>query len=394
MKRFWVPFILLLLAACGRVDTALPETAPQAGTPIEGQYIVALSAEDRGLAAQAQGAEDFALSVSRVAADLGVQMTLPLRVINGFVAENVDEAALRRLQSDPRVAYVEQDQVVSLSATQTNATWGLDRIDQRTLPLDGRYTYNTTAPDVTVYVIDTGIRADHQEFGGRVVGGVTAISDGRGSSDCNGHGTHVAGTVGGSTYGVAKGVRLFAVRVLDCAGSGANSGVIAGVDWVTYNHRKPAVANMSLGGAASRALDDAVSASIRAGVTYVVAAGNENRNACNTSPARVSAALTVGASTRSDSRASFSNFGSCVNLFAPGQDITAAWHTGTGALNTISGTSMASPHVAGAAALYLQNNRSASPSTVADQLIRNATTGVLSSIGTGSPNRLLFKGTW
>ena len=186
------------------------------------------------------------------------------------------------------------------------------------MPLDGAYRYNTTAPSVTAYVIDTGIRSSHSEFGGRVVGGVTAISDGRGSSDCNGHGTHVAGTVGGSTYGVAKGVKLFAVRVLGCNGDGSNSGVIAGVDWVTYNHKKPAVANMSLGGGASQALDNAVSNSIRAGVTYAVAAGNENQNGCNVSPSRVGSALTVAATTSSDRRASFSNYGSCVDLFAPG----------------------------------------------------------------------------
>lgn len=278
------------------------------------------------------------------------------------------------------------------SATQTNATWGLDRIDQRKRPLNGSYTYNTTASSVTAYIIDTGILSGHQEFSGRVTGGVTAINDGRGSSDCNGHGTHVAGTVGGRTYGVAKGVKLFAVRVLDCAGSGSNSGVIAGVDWVTYNHTKPAVANMSLGGGASQALDDAVRNSIGAGVTYAVAAGNENQNACNVSPARVSSALTVGATTRTDSRASFSNYGSCVDLFAPGQDITSAWYSSSSSTRTISGTSMASPHVAGAAALYLQSNQGASPSTVASNLNSTATTGVVTGTN-GSPNRLLYKGT-
>lgn len=398
MKRAVFTLVLvLLLAACSRVagPPSAGEVSPRAGTPIPGQYIVVLKgAPESGGDLSAQSAEAFALSVSRVADDLGVQMTQPLRVINGFVAEDVQSGTLARLQRDPRVAYVEQDQTVTTTATQSGATWGLDRIDQRRLPLDGRYVYNTTAPDVTAYIIDTGIRADHQEFGGRVVGGVTAIQDGRGSGDCNGHGTHVAGTVGGSTYGVAKGVRLFAVRVLDCAGSGSNSGVIAGVDWVSYNHRKPAVANMSLGGGASRALDDAVSASISRGVTYVVAAGNENQNACNSSPARVGSAVTVGASTRSDSRASFSNYGSCLDLFAPGQDITAAWSSSGGATNTISGTSMASPHVAGAAALYLQSNQSASPSTVASRIINSATTGALSSIRTGSPNRLLYKNSW
>ena len=393
MRYGWwfVLALVAFLSACS--DTATPAaTAPAtalAGQPIPGQYIVVLNASDLS----AQSAQDFKLSVSRVATDLGVQATTPLRVINGFVAENVSGAALRQLQNDTRVAYVEQDQIMTANATQYNPTWGLDRIDERSLPLDGAYRYNTTASSVTAYIIDTGILSSHNEFGGRVVGGVTAIGDGRGSSDCNGHGTHVAGTVGGSTYGVAKGVRLFAVRVLDCAGSGSNSGVIAGVDYVTYNHKKPAVANMSLGGGASRALDNAVSNSIRAGVTYAVAAGNENQNACNVSPSRVGSALTVAATTSSDRRASFSNYGSCVDLFAPGQDITSAWPSSNSATNTISGTSMASPHVAGVAALYLQRNPGASPSTVASNLKGNTTSGVVSSTN-GSPNRLLYKGSW
>lgn len=377
--------LLTLLSACSDLQPA-PDAAAAATIP--GQYIVVLDP----LGISTQSAQAFELSVSRVATDLGVQAALPLRVINGFLAKNVDSADLRRLQSDARVEYVEQDQLMRVSATQTNATWGLDRIDQRNRPLNGSYTYNTTASSVTAYIIDTGILSGHQEFGGRVTGGVTAIGDGRGSSDCNGHGTHVAGTVGGRTYGVAKGVKLFAVRVLDCAGSGSNSGVIAGVDWVTYNHTKPAVANMSLGGGASQALDDAVRNSIGAGVTYAVAAGNENQNACNVSPARVSSALTVGATTRTDSRASFSNYGSCVDLFAPGQDITSAWYSSSSSTRTISGTSMASPHVAGAAALYLQSNQGASPSTVASNLNGTATTGVVTGTN-GSPNRLLYKGT-
>ncbi len=395
MRYGWL-FVLTFvtfLSACS--DTAPPAptasapAVPLAGQPIPGQYIVVLATPELS----EQSSQDFELSVSRVATDLGVQATTPLRVINGFLAENVSGAALRQLQNDTRVAYVEQDQIMTANATQYNPTWGLDRIDERSLPLDGVYRYNTTAPSVTAYIIDTGIRSSHDEFGERVVGGVTAIEDGRGSSDCNGHGTHVAGTVGGSTYGVAKGVKLFAIRVLDCAGSGSNSGVIAGVDYVTYYHKKPAVANMSLGGGASRALDEAVGKSIRAGVTYAVAAGNENQNACSTSPARVGSALTVGATTKSDSRASFSNYGSCVDLFAPGASITSAWFTTDSSTNTISGTSMAAPHVAGAAALYLQRYPGAIPSTVAYRIKRNATGGALSDTK-GSPNRLLFKGRW
>ena len=392
-KRYLLLVLVLitLLSACSDPAQPVADVADttQAGPTIPGQYIVALTEQELGT----QSAQTFELSVSRVASELGVQATLPLRVINGFLAEDVDRAALRRLQSDPRVAYVEQDQVMTASATQSNATWGLDRIDQRKRPLNSSYVYNTTAPSVTAYVIDTGIRSDHSEFSGRVIGGVTAINDGRGSEDCNGHGTHVAGTLGGKTYGVAKGVKLFAVRVLDCGGAGSNSGVIAGVDWITYNHQKPAVANMSLGGGTSQALDDAVRNSISAGVTYAVAAGNENQNACNSSPARVSSALTVASTTRSDSRSSFSNYGSCVDMFAPGQGITAAWYTSESATNTISGTSMATPHLAGVAALYLQRNQSASPSSVASNLIKASTKYVVSG-GSSSPNRLLYKGTW
>ena len=398
--KYYLLLVLTLatvLSACG--DTAPPApaasapAAPLAGQPIPGQYIVVLASPELGEQSSQQSAQAFEFSVSRVAADLGVQATLPLRVINGFLAKNVSNAALRQLRSDDRVAYVEQDQTVTVDAVQRDATWGLDRIDQRSLPLSGSYRYNTGAPKVTAYIIDTGIRNSHKEFGERVVGGVTAVSDAFGSSDCNGHGTHVAGTVGGSTYGVAKDVKLFAVRVLDCAGSGSNSGVIAGVDYVTHYHKKPAVANMSLGGGASRALDEAVSKSIRAGVTYAVAAGNENQNACNTSPARVGSALTVGATTKSDGRASFSNYGSCVDLFAPGASITSAWFTTDSSTNTISGTSMAAPHVAGAAALYLQRYPGASPKTVAYKIKRNATRGAVSDTK-GSPNRLLFKGRW
>jgi subtilisin family serine protease len=281
---------------------------------------------------------------------------------------------------------VEQDSVVSLAATQSGATWGLDRVDQRNLPLSGTYTYNTTASNVTAYVIDTGIQTSHPQFGGRAAASYDAV--GGNGQDCNGHGTHVAGTIGSSTYGLAKGVRLRAVRVLDCNGSGSNSGVIAGVDWVTSNHAANSVANMSLGGSASSALDTAVRRSISSGVTYALAAGNSNANACNSSPSRVTEAITVGATTSSDARASFSNYGSCLDIFAPGASITSTW-TGSGT-NTISGTSMASPHVAGAAALYLGLHPGASPATVRNALVGTATAGVVGSPGSGSPNLLLY----
>jgi subtilisin family serine protease len=301
----------------------------------------------------------------------------------------VPEAGARALANEPNVDLVEQDQIMSANVAQTPATWGIDRIDQRNLPLDNSYTHNFTGAGVHAYIIDTGIRATHQELAGRVGDGFTSINDGRGTDDCNGHGTHVSGTVGGTTYGVAKGVTLHAVRVLSCLGFGSNSGVIAGVDWVRVNHLSPAVANMSLGGGISSALDTAVANSIASGVTYAIAAGNSNADACNSSPARVPTALTVGATTITDQRSSFSNFGTCVDIFAPGSDITSSWNTSDTATNTISGTSMATPHVAGVAALYLSEFPGANPAAVATGLTNNATSGVVGNPGAGSPNRLL-----
>jgi subtilisin family serine protease len=350
---------------------------------IDGSWIVVL--EGRASRAQAGNAVDQAR------ADGATRVDRFSAAIDGFSARMSDRA-VEQLRQNPNVAFIEADQRVTAGATQSPATWGLDRIDQRNLPLNNAYTYNATGSGVTAYIIDTGILASHNEFGGRVGSGYTAINDGRGTSDCNGHGTHVAGTVGGTTYGVAKQVTLRPVRVLNCQGSGTTSGVIAGVDWVTGNHSAgaPAVANMSLGGGVSSALDTAVNNSIADGVTYAVAAGNESTNACNGSPSRVAAALTVGSTTSSDARSSFSNYGSCLDLFAPGSSITSAWHTSSSATNTISGTSMATPHVAGVAALYLQGSPGASPSTVSNAIVSSATTGVVSNPGTGSPNRLLY----
>ncbi|MGH3656845.1 MAG: S8 family peptidase [Micromonosporaceae bacterium] len=348
---------------------------------IKDRYIVVMdkraSASERDTAKSQARGDGGQVHLSYDTALKGFAATLPARAVD-------------RLRSNPNVAFIEADTTVSALTTQSPATWGLDRIDQRSLPLNNAYTYTPTGSGVNAYIIDTGIRRTHSQFGGRAFNGYTAINDGRGSDDCNGHGTHVAGTVGGSTYGVAKAVRLYAVRVLDCAGSGANSGVIAGVDWVTANRVMPAVANMSLGGGASSALDAAVNSSINAGVTYAVAAGNDNANACNYSPARAAAAITVGSTTSSDARSSFSNYGTCLDVFAPGSSITSAWYTSDTATNTISGTSMASPHVAGVAALYLQGNTGASPSTVRDAIVNTSTTGVVSSAGSGSPNRLVY----
>jgi PKD repeat protein len=335
---------------------------------------------------------DVRAMASRLSGDHGGELGYVYEhAVRGFSVRLPAQAAAA-LARNPNVAYIEADQVMTIAVTQTNATWGIDRIDQRDLPLSGTYTYDATGAGVRTYIIDTGIRNSHQDFGGRASSGYTAINDGRGTDDCNGHGTHVAGTVGGTVYGVAKQTALIAVRVLNCQGSGTTSGVIAGVDWVTANHIKPAVANMSLGGGASTTLDNAVANSIAAGVTYAVAAGNSNANACNYSPARVASAITVGATTSSDARASYSNYGSCLDLFAPGSSIKSAWYTSNTATNTISGTSMASPHVAGVAALVLQGSPTASPASVTSAITSNATTGKVTSAGSGSVNRLLYMG--
>ncbi|MDQ0379331.1 subtilisin family serine protease [Amycolatopsis thermophila] len=331
--------------------------------------------------------------VSQVTGRLGghVNQTYS-RTVHGYSA-TMSESQAKRVAADPSVAFVEQNRRITIAATQTNPpSWGLDRVDQRNLPLNSAYNYSTTASNVHAYIIDTGINLAHSDFGGRAKSGYDFIDNDADASDCNGHGTHVAGTVGGSAHGLAKAVQLTAVRVLDCAGSGTYDQVIAGIEWVTQNAVKPAVANMSLGGGVSTAIDNAVAASISSGVTYAIAAGNSNANACNSSPARVPAAITVGATRSTDARASYSNYGRCLDIFAPGSSITSDWIGSTSATNTISGTSMATPHVAGAAALYLATHTSATPQQVRDALVAAGTTGKVTSAGSNSPNVLLYTG--
>ena len=314
------------------------------------------------------------------------------RGVKGLSIETSDVNALS-LANDPRVKYVEEDATVSA----TSVSWGLDRIDQRALPLDGSFSASGSGAGVTAYIVDTGILASHQDFGGRVAGGFDAVGDNNGTTDCNGHGTHVAGIVGGSAYGVATAAMLVPVRVLNCTGSGSLSSVLGGLDWVLQDHASstsPAVVNMSLAGDGSSALDDEVGSLISAGITVVVAAGNNNASACSMSPARAAGAITVGASTSQDQRASFSNYGPCVDLFAPGTGITSDSYSSTTATAVASGTSESAPFVAGVAALILQQYPSASPTTVTQTILSQATTDALDvlTLGSGSPDRLLYSG--
>jgi subtilisin family serine protease len=357
-------------------------TSPGKGQVLPGQYIVVFKPGTPG--------------VGNLARDIAGQNDGDLKFVyehalQGF-AGRFPEGKLANILRNPNVLSVEEDRVAGVADTQTGATWGLDRLDQRYLPLDGSFTDGGQGAGVHAYILDTGMLLTHSQYTGRVGNGYDAVTSGGNASDCHGHGTHVAGTVAGATYGVADKAVLHPVRVLDCGGYGSNAGVIAGVDWVRANHVKPAVANMSLGVGASTALDTAVTNAINAGITFAVAAGNEYQNACNLSPARTASAITVGATTNTDASASYSNYGTCLDLFAPGSNITSAWNSSTTATNTISGTSMASPHAAGVAALYLGANPNAAPATVRDALVANGTTGRVANPGPGSPNVLLYSG--
>jgi subtilisin family serine protease len=345
---------------------------------VDGEYIVVM---DDGSAYREADA---------IAGDAGASIIDGYDEVEAVLVEATEAEALELSTADG-VAFVEQNAVVSISDVQPGATWGLDRIDQLDLPLNGSYEYLGDGSGVHAYIVDTGINASHNEFAGRVGNGYDFVQNDTTPQDGNGHGTHVAGTVGGTTYGVAKEVTLHGVRVLDNGGSGTTAGVIDGIDWVAANAIAPAVANMSLGGGYSSSLNAAVESAVDAGVTFVVAAGNEDQNACNVSPASAPSAITVAASDDTDTRAYFSNFGSCVDVFAPGVGITSAWHTSRSATNTISGTSMASPHVAGAAAVYLGLDPSASTGEVAGWITGNAAADRVSDVQ-GSPNLLLYTG--
>ncbi|MDX8161895.1 S8 family peptidase [Acinetobacter pittii] len=382
----------LLAIALSHLTYAAPATtnsvlgSSEAKGIIKNQYIVILN-KDVG------SSDEFAQGIAKQHG--GKVLQTYDAVLKGFAIYLPDVAGtafVEAMKKNPKVVSVENDTIMKIDATtQSNPDWGLDRIDQKNLPLDSAaYSYLQTGSGTTAYIVDTGILSTHQQFSGRVLSGYTAISDGNGTSDCHGHGTHVAGTVGGSTYGVAKNVSLVPIRILGCDGSGASSNVIAGLDWILKNGKKPAVVNMSLGGEANASLDSAVENLFNNGYVMVVAAGNSNTDACSSSPARVSKAITVAATDSTDTRASYSNYGSCVDIFAPGSQINSSWIGSNTATKVLNGTSMATPHVVGVVAEMLQSTPTATPQTISNNLLNQASSNVVKN-PSGSPNRLLYK---
>lgn len=381
----------LLTIALSHLTYAAPATtnsvlgSSEAKGIIKNQYIVILN-KDVG------SSNEFAQGIAKQHG--GKVLQTYDAVLKGFAIYLPDVAGtafVEAMKKNPKVVSVENDTIMKIDATtQSNPDWGLDRIDQKNLPLDSAYSYLQTGSGTTAYIVDTGILSTHQQFSGRVLSGYTAISDGNGTNDCHGHGTHVAGTVGGSTYGVAKNVSLVPIRILGCDGSGASSNVIAGLDWILKNGKKPAVVNMSLGGEANASLDSAVENLFNNGYVMVVAAGNSNTDACSSSPARVSKAITVAATDSTDTRASYSNYGSCVDIFAPGSQINSSWIGSNTATKVLNGTSMATPHVVGVVAEMLQSTPTATPQTISNNLLNQASNNVVKN-PSGSPNRLLYK---
>ncbi|MFN6965127.1 MAG: S8 family serine peptidase [Pyrinomonadaceae bacterium] len=397
MTKFWILSVFIItvlgIATIGPSGTSAQKKESdvvRAASPVPNRYIILLDEETTGAAALEPEVEAQGLYL--VSLYGGSVKTVFSSAVKGFVAEMSAEEA-KAMAADPSIRSIEEDGYISITATQTGAPWNLDRVDQRNRPIDTQYSYSSAGAGVHAYVIDTGIRPTHVEFGGRASISVDFVGDGQNGFDCNGHGTHVAGTIGAATWGVAKNVYLHGVRVMQCDGNGQISNLISGINWVTTNAVRPAVANISVAAAGSSpALETALTNSINSGIVYSVASGNGNYDACNFTPARTPAAITVGASDPNDVRALYSNYGSCVDLFAPGHQIISTWSSSDTATNTLGGSSMAAPMVAGAAAIYLSANPTASAATVTQVIRSTATTGVLTTNNAASPNLLLY--TW